>query len=416
MPGASMRDQISDFCPPWLQDDSPPTPDNPEGGVAGRLMYTFGLQLDVLLEKANQATYARFPLYCDASALPYLAHDRVMVQGPSEPTAAFRSRLQGAFPAWQHAGARRSVLGQIGAYLTGLVSSPNPSLPLVASVGGASARTWGWYTFEDVLSGPGEAYNTPSSVWDWDALEATRWWRNWLVLFIRPTAVAGLSGSAASITTATTVSSGQFLTITGLAGLTSSVASLEGPGYLTLGNAASSANNGTFQIVEYISPTSCVIASPTGVASDANSGSITWSVSSFPGLQPLPVYDAPGAVWPDTTANVNGNLAWGVMMSGAANTANCAGYIASMQTIVATWKSPTWYEKIVLNFSVATTWNEFTPWSSTHNPSGGAWGSWGANVSGVWTETRLTGAQFGTYNEYCLGTIPYGNTPVSYVS
>src|SRR5579871_1795200 len=83
--------------------------------------------------------------------------------------------------------------------------------------------------------------------------------------------IGGQTGSAASVTT---VSSG-IATITGLTGMTA--ASVDH--FLTLGGCASSGNNGTCQIVKYISATSVQIANASAVASDANNGAITWAES-----------------------------------------------------------------------------------------------------------------------------------------
>jgi hypothetical protein len=82
-------------------------------------------------------------------------------------------------------------------------------------------------------------------------------------------AIAGQTGSAASITT---VSSG-IATITGLTGMTAaSVTNM-----LTISGAASSANNGTFLIANFNSSTSVDIYNVNAVPSDANNGAIVWT-------------------------------------------------------------------------------------------------------------------------------------------
>ncbi len=82
-------------------------------------------------------------------------------------------------------------------------------------------------------------------------------------------ALGGQTGSVASITT---LVSGE-LTLTGLTGMTAdSVGDV-----LSVSGAASGGNNGTFTIVEYISATSVKIRNPSGVAADANNGSIGWA-------------------------------------------------------------------------------------------------------------------------------------------
>lgn len=81
--------------------------------------------------------------------------------------------------------------------------------------------------------------------------------------------VSGQTGSAANITT---FSSG-LVTLTGLTGMTVSSVGR----FMTISGAASGGNNGTFLIAAYVSATSVSVANASGVASDANSGSIVWT-------------------------------------------------------------------------------------------------------------------------------------------
>lgn len=76
------------------------------------------------------------------------------------------------------------------------------------------------------------------------------------------------SGASASITTFST----GILTLTGLTGMTAASVG----NFLTISGAATGANNGTFLIAEYVSSSSVRVANGSGVASDANSGSISW--------------------------------------------------------------------------------------------------------------------------------------------
>lgn len=63
------------------------------------------------------------------------------------------------------------------------------------------------------------------------------------------------------------------ITVTGLTGMSSSSVGR----FLTITGAATGANNGTFQIVAYVSATSVRIRNAAGVAPDANNGAITWT-------------------------------------------------------------------------------------------------------------------------------------------
>jgi hypothetical protein len=93
-----------------------------------------------------------------------------------------------------------------------------------------------------------------------------------------PAAVGGQTGNSFSITTKT----GDDLLLTGLTGLVSPTPSNQGGSegrFLTIAGAASGGNNGTFQIVNVVSATSCWIRNASGVAGDANNGTVglTWA-------------------------------------------------------------------------------------------------------------------------------------------
>lgn len=80
--------------------------------------------------------------------------------------------------------------------------------------------------------------------------------------------LGGQTGAAANITTFL----GGKVTVTGLTGMTTGSVGND----LVISGAATSANNGTFKITDYVSATSVKVANPLGVASDANNGSINW--------------------------------------------------------------------------------------------------------------------------------------------
>lgn len=79
-----------------------------------------------------------------------------------------------------------------------------------------------------------------------------------------------LSGTTASVTAYVS----PLATITGLSGITPALVL----SYLSFSGAASSGNNGVFQIITYISPTSVQVENLTGVSGDANNGDILWSI------------------------------------------------------------------------------------------------------------------------------------------
>lgn len=86
------------------------------------------------------------------------------------------------------------------------------------------------------------------------------------------TLVAWLGGGAfASLTTFASPK----VTVTGLNHVTPDLVGTQ----ITISGAATGANNGTFQITDYVSTTSLKFANTGGVAPDANNGGITWSLS-----------------------------------------------------------------------------------------------------------------------------------------
>lgn len=100
--------------------------------------------------------------------------------------------------------------------------------------------------------------------------------------------VPGQTGSAASLTTKTL----DDITVTGLANM---LPASEGR-YLTLIGADSSGNNGSFQIVKYLSSSSVVLRNASAVASDANNGSISWTETD-PTLESYPTGLNTVAAW-----------------------------------------------------------------------------------------------------------------------
>ena len=217
-----------------------------------------------------------------------------------------------------------------------------------------------------------------------------------------------LSGTLGAVTS----NSGSFFTITGLASVPGTVTSPTLPAYLTISGAASSGNNGTFQITQQLSPSSVVIANPDGVASDANNGALTWSISYYAGIQPLPVLGFPGAV-----IGGNSNQCVGCQFPGTPGTTNGAGFWTTFRSILGTWKSAnTWYVNVILRFSQGdlSSGNDFSPWSTEGdgNPEG-TWGLWYTVINNVAVQSRTTSNTLSTFNGFVDATI--ANAPgVSY--
>lgn len=133
-------------------------------------------------------------------------------------------------------------------------------------------------------------------------------------------AITGQTGSSASIDSFSTPN----ITISGLTGMTAQSVGR----FITISGSATSANNGTFLITSRLSATSVTYANPSGVASDANNGSIGWIERSPYSLEDdlnfartdraaikgvafsadIPTYERPTAVGTNVSANLS-NLA-----------------------------------------------------------------------------------------------------------
>jgi len=174
LPSQSQREAIGALAPPWLGKDT-----------AERLLYDLGLGADALLEKLNQAMRAHMPGAGDPSALPLLATDRVLIRGPSETDAAFALRLTQSFDAWQHAGARRSVMAQELGYVSGWEAVAAGQVPRAVIVSNSAevfaASSWDtFYNTSDTSQQPAHVRVLPLN-WNWDNINQP--WRAWLVLF-----------------------------------------------------------------------------------------------------------------------------------------------------------------------------------------------------------------------------------------
>jgi hypothetical protein len=274
-------------------------------------LYTLEACRDILCERAFEAMTIRLPGVGDPSNLPYLAFDRALQQGPAESNASFAGRLTDAFDAWGRAGSAEAVLEQLQAYMSNLQPGVGAALPLLTIVSNPTNTfspivTWTQLYQGDAQGAPTTVTTVAPGNFSWDG-DTTRTWRRWLILPMALVAVPGLSGAAASTTTAVAsycfMAPGQnvggvwvpatsgtpvnspFLTIAGLSSLTQAQAGQ----WITLSGSANAGNNGTFPIV-FVDPsgTSCTVANPAGVTSDA--GPLAWTISEYPFIGPGPVW------------------------------------------------------------------------------------------------------------------------------
>lgn len=359
---ASQRESAFTLSPPWLRT-----------GAGQRYLYNLGLASDALLEKMQEGMVARMPGEGTDSALPYLGADRVMVQGPGELNSAFAARLTRAFETWQHAGSRPAILKQALGYVASqdaIFDTPCPVATIVRASGGGAYASWSTYY-------SGDSFNTqpPANVrvapanWNWDG----QYWRPqaFLVLFF-PTHLRNIGGTTAAISSA----SGGFADVSGLSGIPTDVVG----NFILLSGCTSGANNGAWQVTEYLSTTSVRIANVDAVSPDASDGAISWDLLSFPTGGPQLAWDTPGLVWDGD------GLAWDL---------NCdPGYVKQLQALVRLWHSAgTYYPSIIFSFAPGTgaADGQFTPYGTAgaNNP-GGDWGTGIKVVDGVVVPSRNT--------------------------
>jgi hypothetical protein len=433
--GAQYRDTWYTLAPPWLRT-----------GNAEKYMYTLQLCTDLLLDKMSQAVKIRMPGQGDASQLPYLSNDRLLVQGPAETNASFVARLQGAFAAWKRAGSRVAVLEQLQAYLQNLQPGVAATLPEMTIVGGCYPNVTTWdtiYQGDPIGAIPAKTTITPAN-FNWDG--TSKPWRAWLILYMSLVAT-GMSGASAATSTAASGSqlghnaggvwvpgggvtvNSPWLTVTGLTGITVA----EVGNWLTLSGSGNAGNNGTFPIVS-VSGTSAVIANPNGVTADA--GPIAWSVGSYPFIGPGPAWGTPGFVFgegqltpppvPAINTSVGKNVGGAWVPTQDANTFGAKmswgltcppTTIESIRLLLKRWKSAaTYYPHIIIAFDGGTgaAGSAYSPNSTpgAGNPDG-TFGGHGKLVSGVWVPNRAITSPF---DVYCQGTGSWSNCSVENVN
>jgi hypothetical protein len=368
-----------------------------------------------------------------------LAFDRQLLQGPREADGPFLQRIANAFDTWNHAGAADAVLKQLQIYAQGYQSVDLPQFVIVSNPrtleNGDTVVSWWTVDYDDPIGAEPLLSNTVASIampvdFTWDDGPGT--WRNWLVVYQYLDAPTS-TGSSAAITTAGggsfveddlghnvggvwvpktsgTPVNAPFLTVTGLTGL-----ALENIGsMLTVSGSAHPTNNGTFQIVDVLSATSCVIANPVGVAADA--GPLTWAVASYPWIPPGLAFGSPGQVWgageglaPPIDLGSNRGGVWQPTELASAGAQPLYSWglqinsleIQTIRGLVKTWKSAgTYYPNIIICYDGPQGAYNRTHHAGSGNPDG-TFGDIGTLVAGVWVPTRLI---YSNLDCYCQGT------------
>lgn len=408
------RDQFKLMSPPWLS-----------VGDGEKFGYVMGLMSDFLLEKSFQAMAIRVPGAGDASQIPWLANDRVLVQGPAETNAAFTVRLQQAIPTWHKAGSRPSVLGQLQDYFSNLQPGVAYGSPEMSIFGGNSSTA----TWEVAYNGGVPTSHTKEAInWDWDGTYPP--WRSWLILYMHlvPTGASGTAATIASSANAGSLPGGQ--NVSGVWVPATSGTAVNNPflfvqninnftpgQWITISGSSHAGNNGTFPITAAFGGTTAIIANPAGVHPDT--GPLTWSLGSYPYIAPGPVWGYPGVTFGQgetTTPAIDlGSNVGGVWRPSAASNANLPSLswglscstlvIQSIRQILKRWKAQqSYYPYIIVAFDGGdgTAGNAYSPNSSagSGNPDG-TFGPSGKNVGGVWIPTRQISS---AYDCFCQGT------------
>lgn len=158
------REGIMSLAPPWLS-----------GKWGGRLLYSFGIQLDAIAEMLRMGVDQRFPLFCEAEALQYIGSDRVIRRGVTEPEDAYRERLTNAIPSWKKAGSALAILEQLGGYFA---PTPPRIRYVVNGLDENGVRINDWWTLEN---GVYTYHRSDPANWDWDGTYPPG--RFWIIIY-----------------------------------------------------------------------------------------------------------------------------------------------------------------------------------------------------------------------------------------
>lgn len=101
----TFRDAILQVAPPWLQ-----------RGTAARVLYSFGVHLDGLLDAVTAGVKMRFPNYYSAETLPIIGRERGIRRGLYETNAVYASRLTRWLDDHRRRGGPYALLAQLFAH------------------------------------------------------------------------------------------------------------------------------------------------------------------------------------------------------------------------------------------------------------------------------------------------------------
>lgn len=161
-PKLQFRDVLRSIVPSWLQDRG-----SAALSVGFRLLWSFGVVLDGLLEGLVQGVTAAFPGLGTPTALPLLGRSRGLRRGLAETDASYGERLRFWRRAHRQKGHPFEILRQIRHYL-----------------GPVRCRTvdfsGNWHTIAE--DGTENWLQLPGS-WNWHSGWTTGWCRFWVIIY-----------------------------------------------------------------------------------------------------------------------------------------------------------------------------------------------------------------------------------------
>jgi hypothetical protein len=173
MSGHGARDIIKEISPAFAR-----------VGIFEKLLYSYTVIMDAVLDHANAGVAARFPTRTKTTtSLPYIGSDLNIPQGVVEASSSYAQRLKRAIDDWRRAGSNRSIISQVLGYLS-------PAAPRVQCVNNFSA----WDTVptgSDPTTVPTHTPAVyavaPTQNWTWDDTAMApyaqpMWWRWWLII------------------------------------------------------------------------------------------------------------------------------------------------------------------------------------------------------------------------------------------
>lgn len=164
-----LRNALNSIVPNWLSN-------RPGLNTGFKVLYTFALMADVLLEQGLEGLRAPWPGKGTFSALPLIGQSRGLVQGENELESHFAARLVAWLTTWQNAGSSEVLAQQIQAYLQN-----NPTVRIVDRAG-----NW-------VIVNPDGTVTFTTAAWNWDNVNGTddsppaitaNWWSDlWIIVY-----------------------------------------------------------------------------------------------------------------------------------------------------------------------------------------------------------------------------------------